>query len=97
MLCFDLTRFEIVMFISFSKRLCVFYANIFGIGDQKDTDVGPMITPAAKERCERLIQSGIDQGANVSAQLLSGGYFLTDMMILGCSLEPVEDKWSMHS
>jgi len=33
-------------------------------GDQPGADVGPLITPAAKERCEKLIQSGIDQGAN---------------------------------
>jgi len=33
-------------------------------GDQPGADVGPLITPAAKERCEYLIQSGIDQGAN---------------------------------
>ena len=38
-------------------------------GDQPGADVGPLITPAAKERCEYLIQSGIDQGANVSYEI----------------------------
>jgi len=37
---------------------------IVNAGHEPNTDVGPVITPAAKERCERLIQSGIDQGAN---------------------------------
>lgn len=30
-------------------------------GFEADADVGPMITPEAKARCEQLIQSGIDQ------------------------------------
>ncbi|XP_047137677.1 probable methylmalonate-semialdehyde/malonate-semialdehyde dehydrogenase [acylating], mitochondrial isoform X1 [Hydra vulgaris] len=32
-------------------------------GDQPGTDICPLINKAAKERCERLIQSGINQGA----------------------------------
>lgn len=32
-------------------------------GFEADADVGPLITPQAKARCEQLIQSGIDQGA----------------------------------
>lgn len=32
-------------------------------GFEADCDVGPMISPEAKARCERLIQAGIDQGA----------------------------------
>ena len=32
-------------------------------GFEPDADLGPMITPEAKARCESLIQSGIDQGA----------------------------------
>ena len=55
----EFAEFEHIILLLFSIR---FYFT----GDQKDTDVGPLITPAAKERCERLIQSGIDQGANVS-------------------------------
>jgi len=31
--------------------------------------VGPMISPEAKARCEHLIQSGIDEGAQVRAGL----------------------------
>ncbi|OZJ05016.1 putative methylmalonate-semialdehyde dehydrogenase [acylating], mitochondrial [Bifiguratus adelaidae] len=34
-------------------------------GMQPDADLGPLISVQAKERCERLIQSGIDQGAKV--------------------------------
>lgn len=30
---------------------------------EDDTDVGPLIDAAARERVERLIQSGIDEGA----------------------------------
>jgi len=33
-------------------------------GDQPGTDICPLISVAAKERVERLIQSGIDEGAN---------------------------------
>ncbi|KAG2185934.1 hypothetical protein INT43_002372 [Umbelopsis isabellina] len=34
-------------------------------GMEPDTDVGPLITVQAKERVERLIQSGVDQGAKL--------------------------------
>lgn len=34
-----------------------------GSGMDADTDVGPVISPEAKERIERLIQAGIDDGA----------------------------------
>lgn len=34
-----------------------------GYGMDPDTDLGPLITPQAKERAERLIQSGVDEGA----------------------------------
>lgn len=33
-------------------------------GDKPGTDVGPVISKEAKERVHRLVQSGIDQGAN---------------------------------
>lgn len=36
-------------------------------GFEADADVGPMITPEAKARCEQLIQSGIDQVRAVAA------------------------------
>ena len=35
-----------------------------GAGIEADTDVGPVISPEAKLRCERLIQAGIDAGAS---------------------------------
>ena len=41
-------------------------------GDQAGADLGPMISPAAKERAEKLIQSGINEGATI---LLDGRNF----------------------
>ena len=32
-----------------------------GPGDASDTDVGPLISPEAKDRAARLVQSGVDQ------------------------------------
>ena len=32
-----------------------------GPGDASNTDVGPLISPEAKDRAARLIQSGVDQ------------------------------------
>jgi len=49
-----------------AKRLRV------GPGDQLDSDLGPLISPQAKERVSALIQSGIDQGAKL---LLDGREF----------------------
>lgn len=34
-------------------------------GMEPDTDLGPLITRQAKERVEKLIQSGVDQGAKL--------------------------------
>jgi len=34
-------------------------------GFEKGTDIGPLISPAAKERVERLIQTGVQQGAKL--------------------------------
>lgn len=39
--------------------------HVYDLGDQPDADLGPVISKASKERIERLIQSGIDEGANV--------------------------------
>ena len=39
--------------------------SLTSIGDQPNTDVGPVISKSAQERVERLIQSGIDEGAQV--------------------------------
>lgn len=36
-----------------------------GYGMDPDTDVGPVITPQSKERIERLVQSGQDEGAEI--------------------------------
>ena len=35
-------------------------------GDQPGADLGPLISPEAKDRVCRLIQSGVDQGAKLS-------------------------------
>ncbi|KAI9101093.1 Aldehyde/histidinol dehydrogenase [Phlyctochytrium arcticum] len=34
-------------------------------GFEANADLGPMITPQAKDRCEQLIQSGVDEGATL--------------------------------
>ena len=34
-------------------------------GDQPGADMGPLITPEAKQRVCELVQSGVDQGAKV--------------------------------
>ncbi|CDS13387.1 Putative Methylmalonate-semialdehydeFT dehydrogenase (Acylating) [Lichtheimia ramosa] len=36
-----------------------------GYGMDPETDLGPVITPQAKERAERLVQSGVNEGANL--------------------------------
>jgi malonate-semialdehyde dehydrogenase (acetylating)/methylmalonate-semialdehyde dehydrogenase len=35
-------------------------------GFEEGADLGPLITPQSKERVERLIQSGIDEGATLA-------------------------------
>jgi len=65
-----------------------------GSGFDPKTDVGPMITPQAVQRAERLIQSAIDQGAKV---LLDGrgckpegfekGNFLGPTVVSGVTAE----------
>ena len=40
-------------------------ALVVGAGHEAKTDIGPLISPAAKARVEDLIQSAIDEGANV--------------------------------
>lgn len=35
------------------------------IGHEAGSDVGPLISPAAKQRVLDLVQSGVDEGANV--------------------------------
>ena len=37
---------------------------IVNAGHLPDTDVGPVISPQAKDKINRLIQSGIDEGAS---------------------------------
>lgn len=53
------------------------------LGDQPGADVGPLISPQAKERVCSLIQSGVDQGAkllldgrNVKVKGYESGYFV---------------------
>ena len=35
-------------------------------GDQPGADLGPLISPEAKQRVLDLVQSGVDEGATVS-------------------------------
>lgn len=41
--------------------VCVSFAE----GDQPGADVGPLISPQARQRVESLIQSGVEEGAKV--------------------------------
>lgn len=38
---------------------------MFVLGHEPNTDVGPVISPEAKNKILSLIQSGIDEGANI--------------------------------
>ena len=37
-----------------------------GAGDKEDTDVGPMITPQARERAEAIVTAAVEQGATLA-------------------------------
>ena len=37
----------------------------FIVGDQPGADIGPLISPAAKQRVMDLVQSGVEEGASV--------------------------------
>jgi malonate-semialdehyde dehydrogenase (acetylating)/methylmalonate-semialdehyde dehydrogenase len=37
----------------------------FSLGNQPGADLGPLISPQAKERVCELVQSGVDEGAKV--------------------------------
>jgi len=56
-------------------------ALVVGNGAHKETDVGPLISPEAKERAVRLITEGIHQ-ARSSAALLG-----TTLPVLLCTLD----------
>ena len=43
----------------------VYYVNHLS-GDQPGADLGPLISPEAKQRVCDLVQSGVDEGASVS-------------------------------
>lgn len=58
------------------------------LGDQPGADVGPLISMQAKERVSRLIQSGVDQGAqvlldgrNIKVKGYENGYFVGPTII----------------
>ena len=42
-----------------------FIIYILVAGHEPSTDIGPVISPASKERIERLIQTAVDQGAHL--------------------------------
>lgn len=53
-------------------------------GIEKDADIGPLISKDAKARCERLIQAGIDQGAQC---ILDGrGVKVKPLVLMGESI-----------
>lgn len=54
-------------FVERSKKLKV------NVGTDRNADLGPLVSPSAKARVERLIQQGVDEGA----QLLLDGRQLT--------------------
>ncbi|KAG1657807.1 hypothetical protein FOA52_006583 [Chlamydomonas sp. UWO 241] len=65
-------------------------------GFESDADVGPMISPEAKARAERLIQEGIDQGATcdldgrgVKVPKYESGNFLGPTILSGITLSNV--------
>ena len=37
----------------------------FIVGDQPGADIGPLISPAAKQRVLDLVESGVEEGASV--------------------------------
>ena len=43
-------------------------------GDQPGADLGPLISPEAKQRVCDLVQSGVDEGASVSGQYTNNFY-----------------------
>ena len=59
-----------------------------GAGIEPDTDVGPVISREAKERCERLIKSGIDEGARLELDgrgiKASSSTYLNDLVQFHC-------------
>lgn len=56
-----------VLYCTSRASVCYIIAGCFGalLGDQPGADVGPLISPQAKERVNSLIQSGVDEGASL--------------------------------
>lgn len=56
----------VVKYIHVYITACLFNDTLFIFtGHEPDADLGPLISPAAKQRVCDLVQSGIDQGAEV--------------------------------
>jgi len=49
-----------------STLLNLTFRSFWFSGDQPGADLGPVISPEAKERVCDLVQSGVDEGASVS-------------------------------
>lgn len=62
------------------------------LGDQPGADVCPLISVSAKARVERLIQSGIDEGATVSLTIYS---ILSKRVKKRCRHMPLYQKLSV--
>jgi len=65
--CPTVTVPSLVVLTYIHKQVCItlLIHSQVNAGWEADADVGPMISREAKARCERLIQSGIDEGAEV--------------------------------
>lgn len=66
------------------------------LGDQPGADVGPLISPQAKERVCSLIQSGVDEGAkllldgrNVHVKGYENGNFVGPTIISGVTVREI--------
>lgn len=66
------------------------------LGDQPGADVGPLISPQAKERVCSLIQSGVDEGAkllldgrNVHVKGYENGNFVGPTIIGGVTVREI--------
>lgn len=75
------------IYLSVYLTVCLFI-NFLMLGDQPGADIGPLITPQARDRVNRLIQSGVDEGAklmldgrNVAVKGFENGNFVGPTII----------------
>ena len=76
-----------------------------GNGAHKDTDVGPLISPEAKERAVRLITGGIHQARQLRSALQLALIFSTNGLVqavffaasMGLSCAPMQSPLSLQA